>query len=195
MKIGSHNSLTYATPRKWWMRIFAWAARCQEITVEEQFNMGIRLFDFRYKINKKGLPTYAHGIIEYDMPIDEPLEFLNGLATKDDPIYVRILQENRPDEHVEEFAKWCEEIQAKYPNLIFFCGRNKYNWKIVYDFPANPGPTFLDKYSSNNQEKYPVTGTYLDDLYPKLYALLNNRKNIKAGTDREFLMIDFINIR
>ena len=53
MKIGSHNSITYATPRKWWMKLFAWAARCQEIPIEEQFKMGIRLFDFRYKINAK----------------------------------------------------------------------------------------------------------------------------------------------
>lgn len=194
MKIGSHNSISYITPRKWWMKLFTWAARCQEISIEEQFKTGVRLFDFRYKINIKNQATYAHGIIEYNIDIDEPLIFLNELSTQDDPIYIRILQENIEGYHTVEFINWCKEIQKKYPNLIFFGGQNKYTWKVVYDFPNNPGPSLLNKYSSNNQEKEPVTGTWLDDLYPKLYAWLWNKKNIKKGTDRDFLFIDFVNI-
>ena len=54
-----------------------------------------------------------------------------------------------------------------------------------------------DKYSScnTNEPGKPQTGTYLDDLYPKAYAKKNNRINLLNGTEKEYLMIDFVEIR
>ena len=34
---GSHNTMSYLTPRKWWMRLVAPWARCQSKTIDEQW--------------------------------------------------------------------------------------------------------------------------------------------------------------
>ena len=66
----------------------------------------------------------------------------------------------------------------------------------LYKF-KNEEPSMTDKYSScnTNEPGKPQTGTYLDDLYPKSYAKKNNRTNLLNGTDKEYLMIDFVEIR
>ena len=33
----------------------------------------------------------------------------------------------------------------------------------------------------------------IDDWYPRIYAKLNNKRNIKLGTDKDILLIDFVN--
>ena len=36
-KIGSHNSMTYLPPKKWYMYPFKFVAKCQSSTIEEQY--------------------------------------------------------------------------------------------------------------------------------------------------------------
>ena len=31
MRLASHNTFTYLTPRKWWGRLLAFTARCQRV--------------------------------------------------------------------------------------------------------------------------------------------------------------------
>lgn len=194
MLIGSHNSITYSSPKKWWMRPFLFIARCQSKTIEEQFEKyDIRLFDLRIKI-KNGQAIFAHGSMDYKQPIEPILNYLNNKASNCEEVYVRILSENKPEEYENEFISWCQDAEQKYPNLRFFGGRNKYTWKQIYKFKS-PEPTYLDKYSSYNKEKGKITGTYLDDWFPWIYAKFHNKKNIKVGTDRDYLLIDFVNIR
>ena len=191
MKIGSHNSVSYAKPKKWWMFPFRFMAKCQSKSIKEQYEeYGVRLFDLRIKFNKNGKASFAHGLIEYDIKIDDVLNYLNAL----DPIPVRILLENKEGEFEKEFKQWCKETKKQYPKIKFFGGRNKYSWKEIYKFKYK-GPEYLDKYSSNNTKGKKVTGTYLDDWWPWLYAKLNNKKNITKGTEKEYILIDFIEIQ
>ena len=48
--IGSHNSATYLKEKSWWMTILRPWTRCQTKTLREQYNSGIRYFDFRIKV-------------------------------------------------------------------------------------------------------------------------------------------------
>ena len=68
--------------------------------------------------------------------------------------------------------------------MTFFGGNRKYDWKVVHDFGIQE-PTLDDKYSS-------TTGSKIDDLWPWLYARLNNKSNIQNGTNKDVLFIDFI---
>lgn len=183
--------MSYSAPKKWYMWPFHFMAKCQSKTIKEQYEKyGVRMFDLRIKFNSKGEACFAHGIMEYKASIDNTLEYLNTL----DKVPVRILLENKAGEYEKEFRKWCKDIKKKYTNIKFFGGRNKYSWVIIYHFKYK-GPTYLDKYSSNNKEEGKLTGTYLDDWCPWLYAIFNNKKNIKEGTNKEFLLLDFVNIK
>ena len=191
MQLGTHNSMSFSKARKWWMEPFRFLARCQAVSLQRQYELGARLFDLRIKFNKKGEVFFAHGIMEYKESIDDALAFLDSIGAD-----VRILLENQPDEFENSFIVWCQKVRKQYPNIKFFGGRNKYTWKEVYKF-GYKGPSFHEKYSSYNTEEKdkPITGTYLDDWFPLLYAWLNNKKNIEKGTDRDYLMIDFVNIQ
>jgi hypothetical protein len=50
-------------------------------------------------------------------------------------------------------------------------------------------PTCEENYSSVMPPKW------LDDWFPWLYAKLNNRKILSKGTDKDILLIDFVNIK
>ena len=162
-KIGSHNSMTYLPPKKWYMYPFKFVAKCQSSTIEEQYEKySIRMFDIRISFDKEtGKPEFRHGLISYKGNVDKVFEYLNSKGK----VYVRLI--------LEEYKEDKTRIQEEY--------HFKYN------------PRYEDKYSSNN--KNGTTGTIMDDWFPWLYARFNNKKNIKKGTDKPWLLIDFVNIR
>ena len=45
MKKGSHNTMTYLKPSKWYLYPFIFVAKCQSIDYKKQFNCGVRWFD------------------------------------------------------------------------------------------------------------------------------------------------------
>lgn len=187
MKLGTHNSMTYLKPKKWYLYPLQFIARCQSKTIKEQYEKyGIRYFDLRIRFDKKGNPEFAHGMMSYKGNVDDILEYLNSHNEK---VQVRfsleILKENLEQE--KQFQLYCALCESLYPNLKFHCGGRKYDWKIVYEF-ENPYPTTDEKVSS-------TTWKIWDDWCPYIYARLMNKKNIKKGTDKEYMTLDFIQIQ
>lgn len=191
MKLASHDSMTYLPPKKWYLYPFRFMARCQSKSIEEQYEKyGIRMFDLRIAFD--GLqPEFRHGVIAYKGNVDNILKYLNN--KKD--CHVRLILEEYYDDknsiNEDLFKMFCDTWEQKYNNIRFFGGIRKRDWKTLYKFDYNP--TYEDKYSSNN--KNGTTGTILDDWFPYIYARLMNKKNIKKGTEKEWLMIDFVHIR
>lgn len=195
MILGSHNTLTYSKPRKWYMKLFAWTARCQSKKLVEQYNTGARLFDFRFVFNNEE-PIIAHGFMEFDitaLQLDYIFMFLD-VKSKREICWVRIINEQNKNKDI--FIKFCETIKHKYPNIKFYGGRNKKDWRVLYDFGYGE-PKVIDKYSSQNNDvfkgKHNGSGWYWDDLWPWLYAKLNNKKWKERYKDQDvYLMQDFI---
>lgn len=191
MVLGSHNSWSYLKPRLWFLRPFAFTARCQEKTIKEQYDLGVRCFDLRLRFNKKGKPVIAHGLIEYNIKENELLDILQWLNDKND-CAIRVLHEVRNKrsytlESKKLFVDYCDKLTSFFTGIKFWNGRNLYNAQVDYKFEYNP--SCVELYSS-------VCPPYLiDDLYPKHYAKKNNRKNIKDNQDCEILLIDFVNIQ
>lgn len=188
MILGSHNTMTYLPVKQWYLKPFFWTARCQSNTLWDQFCKGARLFDIRVRFDKNGDITFAHGPIEFVGNVYDVLEDLDSWS-RNCIVYVRIiLESNSPmkDQELQEehFKYFCNNIVNTYTNLIFFGGNRKYDWKVVHDFGVQE-PTLDDKYSS-------TTGSKIDDLWPWLYARLNNKSNIQNGTNKDVLFIDFI---
>ena len=200
--IGSHNSMSYLPVRQWYLKPFWWMARCQSKTLMEQFcTYEVRLFDIRVRFDKKGDLVFAHGPIEFKGSLD--LSHLNYYPERTGrPIYVRlILESNKPmkDQELQEehFRYFCEDIQKEYPNITFFGGNRKYDWKEIYHFDTDV--QLKDLYSSTTNifggPKDHWTAK-LDDLWPWLYAKLRNKKNIRNHKDEDgILFIDYVNIR
>lgn len=185
MILASHNSWTYLSPKKWWMRLFAFAARCQQNDIRQQYHNGARMFDLRIRFDSYGNKIMAHGLIEYPTTnIKKDLEFLQSL---NEDIYIRIILETGKENVYNEnlFKEFCYNIKEKYNNIKFFGGRRKYDWKVIFDFGIEE-PCIKELHAS-------VVNSKIDDLYPYLYAKRNNDRNVKNNQDYNgYLMIDFI---
>lgn len=185
MKLGTHNSMSYLPPKKWYMTPFRFMARCQHLSVEDQYKLGARMFDIRISYDKHGIPEFRHGSMAFKGNVEEVLKYLNSVKAR---TYVRLLLEvkNTGDLHRQEllFNMSCSKWEHKYKGITFFCGRRKFDWKQVYKFKADDIEV-IQKVSS-------MTGTILDDLCPILYARLFNKKNFKEWDASKWLLLDFI---
>jgi len=191
MMLGSHNSWSYLTPTKWWMKLLAFTAKCQSKNIVQQYTYyNVRCFDLRVRFDKENNPIIAHGIIEYNISEKDLFESLEYLNLKGD-VYVRILHEVRTkkqytEESIENFVDFIIKLQCRFSNIKFWCGRNLYNWNKDYKFPE-PELTCSESYSSVCSPKI------IDDWWPWLFAIRNNKKFFKEGTDKDILLIDFVN--
>lgn len=185
MKLASHDTMTYLPPKKWYLYPFRFMARCQSKSIYEQYeDYGIRFFDLRVAFTKDAEPEFRHGLIAYKANVDEVLNYLNEKGD----VTARIIYEKGDNDFL--FTDYCKFIEREYPNIKFCEGRKKKGWNVLYDFKNEV--SYEDKYSSNNYKG--TTGTILDDWFPWIYARFNNKRNIKKGTDKEYLMIDFVHI-
>lgn len=205
MNIGTHNSLTYLTPKKWWQKLIGFTAKCQAVDYKKQYELGARVFDVRLWYDDDLKMEVRHGRIAYKIGYTVFFNMLEFLEEKGD-CYVRILCEedsfakNDPIVIDKEkcFIEDCRYIESMYDNIKFFGGNRKYDWKVLYNFKNKDIPTLVDRYSSTtslfkNDKKWLAV---LDDLCPILYAKLKNKTLIKEHNDKDgYLFIDFINIK
>ena len=201
MVLGSHNTLSYLTPSKWYKRPFKWMAKCQNISYYKQYDLGVKVFDLRIKFNKYGDTIICHGKMEYEFDICDLHEFLTYLNRCKD-CYLRVIYEvtSSKSEYKEEcFKNFCIHLQNMYKNIVFFGGNRKYDWKQIFKFcTEEKAPKLIDRYSSTTSI-FKSDNKFLriiDDLWPWLYAKLNNHKNYNAYKDtKDCLFIDFVDMK
>lgn len=205
MNIGTHNSLTYLTPKKWWQKLIKFTAKCQAVNYEEQYRLGARVFDVRLWYDDDFKVEIRHGRIAYIGGFTVLYDMFDFLDNKKD-CYVRLICEEDsfakkdPLASIKErhFMGECHNFETLFPNIKFFGGNRKYDWKVLYNFKNKDIPTLVDRYSSTtslfkSDKKWLAI---LDDLCPILYAKLKNKTLIKEHNDKDgYLFIDFINIK
>lgn len=174
-KIGTHNSLSYKRPQ-WWVIPFFWVARCQKLTLEEQYNAGVRYFDIRPKL-VNGKMLVGHGLATYKMDLEEVWKFLNE---KKDCI-ARFFFESGDSDKMVEYAK---DVMARYPNIQYTGGLQRFKGRIM-DLPDIPEK--ICYWIKKPETKFCIP-------FPWLYALLHNKKNKKEINDDVYSLFDFINI-
>lgn len=188
MKLASHNTMSYLKPKKWWMRPFHFIAKCQSKTIYEQYKLGIRMFDLRITYDKHNLPVFAHGSMIFKN--SDVINILSQINKWGD-CYVRLVLEiNKTCKNIDTFTKFfnidTEHWRQSYKNINFFEGTRKYDWFIVNKELHKNNPLYIQKVSS-------MTGTILDDWWPRLYAMFNNKRNIdKHKNDDVWMFIDFV---
>ena len=190
--LGSHNSWTYLKPKKWWLHPFKFMSKCQSVDIKTQYEKyGVRCFDLRVRFKKTDGLILAHGMMEYNYRWFDLAKDLQYINSKKD-CYVRVLHEVRNEKEYtifskETFVDFCKHISSNFKNIKFWCGKNLYNWEYDYNFGNEP--SCEENYSSVKAPKF------IDDWCPWLYAKLKNKKIIKNGSDKDILLIDFVNIR
>ena len=201
-KIGSHDSMTYLPIKNWILYPIKFMAQCQSKTIEEQYEKyGIRYFDLRVSYDSNGNIEFKHGAIAYKGDVEKVLEYLNS---KNEEVWVRFILEgsnlefnlkclfnkNKVEQEkyrqILNFQIDCYNFEHKYTNLKFHCGVAKWDWDVKYKF-QNAEPSIDQKISSMTWKK-------IDDWCPFLYALFMNKKNVKEGTDKDYLLLDFLHI-
>ena len=192
MIIGAHNAWSYLRPKKWWMRLISFSARCQRCNIKEQYEKhNVRCFDLRIRF-REGKPVICHGIVEYDYSYEELLEDLKWLHSKGDVI-VRLLLELRSVKK-KDWSKQKQLFNTFYntilkiffPNIEFIKGRSLPDWDKV--IKSTKEGNEVEDYASVSNPKY------IDDWIPILYASINNKKALKKNIDKEILLIDFVDI-
>ena len=115
--IGSHNSMSYLKPRRWYLRPFSFMSKCQSKTLKEQYEkFGVRLFDIRVSFDKDGTPYFAHGLMQYKGDVYEHLDYLNTKLN----VEVRLLLEEGWDDgssfQETHFKAFCSKVKKKFKN-------------------------------------------------------------------------------
>ncbi len=190
--LGAHNAWSFLPVKKWWMKPFSFMAKCQNVDIRSQYLMhGVRCFDLRVCFDKDDNMEIRHGMAVYKYNEEDLFKDLTFLNNRANTCYIRVLHEVRnkkkyTDHEIEEFQMFCERLEKEFPRLKFWCGRNLVDWSVDYKFRNEP--TCDEKYSSVCPPKI------IDDWVPVLYAKLKNRKIRKEGTDKDILLIDFVDL-
>lgn len=179
--------MSYLKPVRWWLYPFRFMAKCQNRDIKQQYeNYNVRLFDIRLKYYN-GEWFFAHGFIRFKCKsIWRYFEYLNS---QPEEIWVRMVLEynSKPkdEENIsDKYRALCAELDVEYKNLNFFGFYRKYDWKKIYD-NGRKDPSIYQAISSMTTKKW-------DNLWPWLYAYFNNKDNKEQGTDKEYLLLDFV---
>lgn len=133
--IATHNSATYLRPRTWWQRALSWMARCQDITISEQYRLGTRVFDFRIRMYGNE-PRIAHGLVEYKGDIHAILAWLDEKAkASGETVWVTLVNEDTlKSSDPAYFGKFGRICEKNYKNLDFELVSSKKTWTMMKYF-------------------------------------------------------------
>lgn len=208
MKLGSHNTMTYLRPKVFWQRLLPFVGRCQSVDYKVQHSLGAVGYDLRLFWDDDGKLEYRHGFLRFPADnIDEVLSYAES-----NNIIVRVLLEvrsyNKPlisniDELRSRFKAYCSEIEEKYPSILFFGGQESGSGEKLYTFKNDIGNLAIEELHSSVTSLFKSHNKFLrmiDDLFPIIYSLIKNEKNIRAyqnNKDKEntYLYVDYIEIQ
>lgn len=182
IKLGTHNSLTYLPPQ-WYFRWLNFTSKCQDLTIEEQYDLGVRYFDFRIKFTRKGEVRAGHGIMTYKADFDSIYHFLD----KKGNCYINIVLENFPWQKSKKdslFIRYVNELVQKYPRIRFVGGEKKRPWTPLVPLGNVPVKACFEFYEKE-RKKFPL---------PRYYARKRNQEYWKNVDSNAYSLFDFIEI-
>ena len=187
--IGTHNSMTYLQPHKWYGWFMIPFARCQRKTIEQQWNDGARCFDLRIRFTRQGEPYFAHGLYEctHKVKFIDVLVQLYRLSFRNNQrAFVRLILEDpdKQNHNVVYFKKFCEVLEIKYKAIPFFGGNRKGDWAQIVEFDYKPE---LQQYVGSMM----ADARWYEKIMPFAYAWRRNKKN-KQNPQGDIAIYDFI---
>lgn len=192
--IGTHNSMTYLPPARWYMWFMIPFARCQRAAIEEQWKAGARVFDIRLRFDREGNLSYAHGLYHCRRSKAPGLCDLLGKLQKwqtdsGEQVYVRLILEDSQKEYYQAsyFIDLCAELEDLFPGLTFYGGNRKGDWKKLWKFRGDVDDTLNNQWVSSMAED----ARWYEKALPFAYARRCNKRN-KEGVRQIFNLFDFL---
>lgn len=185
---GTHNSMTFYRPAKWYGYLMIPFARCQRQTIRGQFDVGVRCFDLRIRFHRDGTPCFAHGLMELKGDVQGTLLVVNALAHHAKcPVYVRLVLEDGQCRDWQEklFRAFCKIYEEKFPLITFFQGNRKADWKQVYEFTTKPQ-------LAQCVGSMAADARWYERLVPWFYARRRNKKNLADPPSADIALYDFL---
>lgn len=126
LKIATHNSVTGEKGSTMWDVLLTPFARCQSKTLEEQYSVGVRYFDIRYKWSeKRGCYVCGHGLWTSSKTLREVLTWLDEQGD----CYAMVSCEKGAPLSKQAI----QNMINKYRNLAFTTfNRKKPRWQCYY---------------------------------------------------------------
>ena len=194
MQIGSNNSLTYLEPSSWWLKIFRWFGKYQEVSYDKQYTYyGIRFFDFRLYVDKSGHMVAKNG--KYIYPIEGIYEMFDYFNKRED-VTINISLDVSLNEHMlgdapsieARFIEFCNILERIYKHIKFCGGYRKFDEKNLYEFngdtPSVICPSEWSWFYRFARKWCPFLLRRFNDMYVERYEN-------KTG----FLVLDYANRR
>ena len=133
MKLASHNSGTGEKPYNIWAKLFGIFCKCQDKTIAEQYQTGVRLFDLRVR-EIDGVWRLCHGIAQYSKTLDEVFtEFLALHYKTNEDLIVMLTYEGKVSPSKEYwFIEEMTSMVSKYPYILLgSISIKKPKWKTL----------------------------------------------------------------
>lgn len=213
--LGSHDTFTYLDSEDWFTRLLKPFWKCQSLSIQEQYDKGVRFFDIRvsknYKsgliskiFNRKDNNPYwsvSHGIAELEENNDFMFKTIEDICMyftnnfKD--AYYRIIFESGNEEEKQEFKQQIIGLENKYFGLCWY-GIKK-PWITLF---YNPPFTYIEELNCK-LFNWDIKKSFLTNIKKiklnntiKRWAKSNNPKITKEITEDKdrLVFIDYIGI-
>lgn len=201
MIYGTHNSAT-GGKLLWWLKPLAWiinpTSKCQDKTIKEQLEDGVRLFNLQVAYHN-GVWRFSHGMALYQENVFETIALMKSFATERKPIYFQLYLDK---------SWWCKQDVDEFEWLIESLKNEFCSEQLVMLDTLVEGTKYHPYHSGkrlNSSEHYWTRSwsrcaakNWLDKLpLPKYHAKKYN-KGYKANCQEEwhrnaFLMLDYYN--
>lgn len=122
--IGTHDSLTFNSPKYKIFNLFKFLWRTQNKSIEEQIKSGVTYFDIRVR-RDKNVWRACHGLVDFNATFNKLDELLFYFA----PYDVRLILERGSKEDEELFIQQIKRLNIMYFNLNF--AAIKKGWKVL----------------------------------------------------------------
>lgn len=138
IKLGTHNSMTYLKPNGSLQELGRTFGKCQNLTIDEQYDFGVRFFDLRIRFHPDGISLFAHGFLEF-FGVD-PYAVIRALDKKGDCIIQLVMESNSviADSQNDFFTDFCRTCEQEFTHTVFTGGWSKYpsSGTVVYPFQS-----------------------------------------------------------
>ncbi len=196
MVLGSHNTMSYLPPAKWWQHILRPFYRCQVKTLEQQIESGVTYFDLRIREGKPNQWVFAHGCVTFKGC--SLREAINIISNRVPNATIRLIYEGKANDVITStFKTACHNIEQTYPNIQFVGGFAKQGWQQLYKFRGDDGSEPMQWVGSMQpmppKDWWKRPWRYYGSLLPCLWAALNNYKLYTDPiADDKVVLLDFV---
>ena len=128
--IGSHNTLSYLPPKNLWGKITRLWNKCQDKTIEEQFNSGVDYFDIRINLYNEEW-HFVHNKVDYGIVDNDIWKYLGETRL---PIRVIYDKRSKPKDinyRTNRFKTYLWILMERY-NVNIDSAITYWDWKEHY---------------------------------------------------------------